>query len=706
MTNFVFPKHNIMRLLFSFTITMLITLNLSGQVSPNKYWIRFTDKNNSPYSIENPEQFLTQRAIDRRIAQDIDIVENDLPVIQSYIDAVAGAGATVLTVSKWMNSVTVYTTNPAVITTIEGFSFVLSTQKIAEDPDSNSFTKPFFKNETIEKPNNTQAMNQTKSGQSFDYGSAFNQINMLNGIGLHDLGFDGTGMVIAVLDAGFLNADNLAAFDSLWMNGQILGTKDFVSPASPNIFGSHSHGTHVLSTIGTNLPGQMVGTAPHADFWLLRSEDAATEYLIEELNWVSAAEFADSVGADVINSSLIYTTFNNSAQDHTYADMDGNTTPITIGADMAASKGILVVNAAGNDGNNSWYYMGAPADGDSVFTIGAVNSSGNTVSFSSHGPTADGQTKPDVVAQGSGTYIVSASTGNVTTGSGTSYASPITAGMVTCLWSAFPDRKNTEIMQAIRESASQYATPDENLGFGIPDYMAAYDLLDAATIHSISPSIKVFIEGAFDGSQMSTSINSLLPLEQPFNIAPFFYSGDEVVESIPSADIVDWVLLELRDAGSANIADQSTIVARQAVFLKSDGSITDTSGVALPEFNIPITDSLFAVIHHRNHLSIISAVAIKDAGSGIYPYDFTTAIDKVFGINGYKMIAPGIYGMVSGEMNGDGQIDENDLLDNWGSTAGNNSYLPGDLNLDGEVDNIDKDDFWFINQTLSSQVPD
>ncbi|HPE56260.1 MAG TPA: S8 family serine peptidase [Bacteroidales bacterium] len=692
---------------FILSLLSLITYStIFSQVAPDTYWIRFTDKNGSPYSINNPEAFLSPRAIDRRTAQGIAIQQNDIPVNQTYIDAVAGAGATVLNVSKWMNSVTVYTTNPSVITTIEGFSFVLSASKVSDGTKKTTSIKPFFDHEKIDKEGINKIQTPGKSGQSFSYGSAYNQINMLNGIALHDMGFDGTGMVIAVLDAGFTNANILSAFDSLWINGQILGTKDFVSPLSPNIFGSHSHGTNVLSTMGANLPGQMVGTAPHADYWLLRSENGSTEYLVEELNWVSAAEFADSVGADVINSSLGYTTFDDPSQDHSYSDMDGNTTPITIGADLAASKGILVVNSAGNSGNSSWLYIGAPADGDSVFTIGAVNSSGNYASFSSRGPTFDGRIKPDVVAQGQSTVLINAFTGSVTTGSGTSFSSPVTAGMVACLWSAFPDRKNTEVMEAIRQSASQYSSPDGYLGYGIPDYLEAFNILEATAAHTIQLDLKLYLEGAFDGAMMSTSINGLLPFNQPFISAPFNYSGNEAVTAIPSVDIVDWILIELRDTTEAGLAIASTQVARQACFLKSDGTIVDTSGTEMPSFTLTVSDSLFLVIHHRNHLKIMSSIALKDDGNGIYSFDFSNNINKAFGIDPMKILAPGIYGVVSGDVNADGSINEADLDSGWDNFSGNRGYQSGDLNLDGQVDNRDKDDFWYTNQSYSSQVPE
>ncbi len=484
-----------MKKVFTLFLSLFATYLLIGQVAPNKYWVRFTDKDNSPYSIDNPQEFLTQRAIDRRTAFNIPIDESDLPVNQTYISAVAAEGATILNASKWFNSVTIYTTDPTVVDAINQLPFVQSVEKSSgtKHPHGDKFGKPFFENESYAKIPESGYLKGTTSGQSYDYGQAYNQINMLNGIPLHDMGYDGSGMVIAIQDAGFLNANSIAAFDYLWDNDRILGYKDFVNPQNPNIFNSHSHGTSVLSTIGANLPGQMVGTAPEASFWLLRSEDGESEYLIEELNWVSAAEFADSVGADVINSSLGYTTFDDPSMDHTYADMDGNTTPITIGADKAVSKGMIVVNSAGNSGGSSWQYIGAPADGDSVFSIGAVDASGNYASFSSTGPTADGRIKPNVVAQGQGSTIISAWSGDVSTGSGTSFSSPITAGMVTCLWQAHPDKRNTDIMEAIQESATLASNPNNQLGYGIPDYTMAHDMItNAGTDITYDYSVSVY----------------------------------------------------------------------------------------------------------------------------------------------------------------------------------------------------------------------
>jgi hypothetical protein len=294
------------------------------------------------------------------------------------------------------------------------------------------------------------------------------------------MGYCGQGMLIAVIDAGFNSADIMSCFDSLRANNQIKGTRDFALPGN-NVYSTSmaSHGTSVLSCMGAYSNGQMVGTAPKADYWLLRSEVGATESIIEEYYWVSAAEFADSIGADLINSSLGYTTFDNAATNHTYADMDGNTTIVTKGADKAAEKGILVVNSAGNSGGGGWWYIGAPADGDSVFTIGAVTATGARSGFSSVGPTSDGRIKPAVSAQGTGTVLFSPS--GLGSGNGTSFSSPIMCGMTACLWQAFPELNNMQIIELIKSSASQASQPDSLLGWGIPDFLAASSTLSIQT---------------------------------------------------------------------------------------------------------------------------------------------------------------------------------------------------------------------------------
>jgi len=462
--------------------------------SYSKYVIRFTDKNYSPsnlYTVGNPSAYLSLKAMQRRANQGIQISLNDLPVNPAYIDSVKAAGAvTILCKSKWLNSVTIYTTDAVALNKINTFPFVVKVDsvfkfipKLKTPIATANSLKQFNVSESTKTPLQTNNYSTEKQTFSFDYGLSFTQANMINIDYLHNLGFRGQGMTIAVIDAGFWGADTMQVFDSLWINNQIMGTYDFVNPGG-NVFTAATHGMMVLSTMGGNLPGQIIGTAPKANYWLLRSEDAPTEYVIEEYNWVSAAEFADSVGADVINSSLGYTEFDNAVQNYTYADMNGHTCISTFGASTAASKGILVVNSAGNSGYNPWKYIGAPADADSILTIGAVNGSQIPAAFTSHGPSSDGRIKPNVAAMGEGTIVASTS-GGVISGNGTSFSSPIMAGASACLWQAFPAMTNMDILSAIEQSASKYSNPDTLIGYGIPNFIVANLILSSVHINNL-----------------------------------------------------------------------------------------------------------------------------------------------------------------------------------------------------------------------------
>ncbi|MFL5752202.1 MAG: S8 family serine peptidase [Bacteroidia bacterium] len=433
-----------------------------------KYWVKLTDKNGSPYSVSNPSAFLTPRAINRRTTQNIAITTSDLPVNPAYISQIQGTGALVLKTSRWLNAVVIDAPNATILAAVNNLPCVQSSTPVARHRRSP---------DPIEKATDLKISTSKITGtNSYNYGGSLNQISMLNGVCMHDQGYDGKNMLIAVLDAGFLNANTLAVFDSLWINNQILGTRDFVV-GDTMVFEDFNHGSSVLSCMGGNIPGQLVGTAPKAKYWLLRTEDANSELIIEEDNWVRGAEFADSVGADLINSSLGYTTFDISSQNHTYSDLTGKVSVASIAATMAARKGMIVCNSAGNDGGGPWQFVGVPADADSILAVGSVDAMGNYSSFSSTGPTADGRIKPDVAAKGSGTTVASAFSGNIITSSGTSFSSPVTCGMVSCLWQANPGKTNMEIITAIKQSASQYQTPDNNLGYGIPNFCKADSIL-------------------------------------------------------------------------------------------------------------------------------------------------------------------------------------------------------------------------------------
>lgn len=445
----------------------------------DKYYIQLSDKNGSPYSVGNPSQFLSAKAITRRNNQGITINSSDLPVNPSYISQIAATGATVLYSIKWFNGVVIQTNSPSVLSAVNALPFVTSSAIV-------SLQRPKKEFELIEElPASTQKT--TSINSVYNYGNSLNQIEMLNGVCMHDQGFNGAGMLIAVIDAGFANVNTHTAFDSLRTNNQILGTKDFTFIAPTDLYsGSTSgHGTAVLGTMGGNKPGQLVGTAPKANYWLIRSEYAPNEYLIEEYNWAAAVEFADSVGADIINSSLGYNTFDNSTQDHTMAQLDGKTSIASKAATMCARKGMIVVNSAGNTGGSGWPKITFPSDADSIITVGAVDASLSLANFSSTGPSADGRIKPDVVAQGVASVVANGN-GNIGTSNGTSFSSPITAGMVACLWQASPTKKNMEIILAIKESSTLYSNPNNQFGYGIPDFCAAKNMLLGITTSTSS----------------------------------------------------------------------------------------------------------------------------------------------------------------------------------------------------------------------------
>jgi hypothetical protein len=459
------------------SICLLFTMN--SLFAQDRYVVHFTNKNNSPYSINNPQQFLSQRAIDRRTKQGIVIDQSDFPVNPSYLNGVAATGAIILNTSRWLNTATVQITNPSQLNAIGALSYVASVGNVGRFGHQKN-GKEKFEDEKIASPVNTTS-NYLRTN-SFNYGQATGQTQMIAMDALHNLGYAGEGMLIALLDGGFLDANIMPSLDSVFSNNQVVATWDFVSNDA-NVYDDNWHGASVFSCIAANVPGEMVGTAPHAQFLLLRSEDVSSEYIIEEYNYAAAAEYADSAGADVIHSSLGYTTFDDASQDHTYVDMNGHTAPATIAADLAAKKGIIVTSSAGNEGNSQWNYISVPADGDSVLAIGAVDQQGMYSSFSSNGPSADGRIKPDVAAVGGGTFLYMPFNPSVVQANGTSFSGPIIAGAAACLWQSWPTKKNMEIVQAIKRSANQYFNPDTLLGYGVPNFNLAYTVLSIGEIN-------------------------------------------------------------------------------------------------------------------------------------------------------------------------------------------------------------------------------
>ncbi len=432
-------------------------------------WVYFKDKDQVEASILNPSSILSERAIQKKNRFNIAIDQRDVPVNEDYIAQLKlQNGITVKAKSKWFNCVHVLGSESD-IAALTDLQFV----------DHISYADKGLNAKSISVSEN-QLDNHTykflEQEVDFIYGQSDTQVKQLGVDELHKNNFTGEGILIAVLDSGFPNVDQMSAFTRLRSNNDLWGGYDFVDRSTDVYTASgDDHGTRVLSDMAGFVDGQFVGTAPDASYILFRTEDAATETPVEESYWVEAAERADSLGVDIINSSLGYSTYDNPRYNYSPADMDGNTAFISKGANIATEKGILVVNSAGNSGDSNWGIITAPADAN-VFGVGAVDTSGNYVAFSSRGPSADGRIKPDGMALGAGATVIGPDD-RLVKNNGTSFASPIMAGAMASFWQAFPDKNNMEIMAMVRESSSRYQNPNSQMGFGIPDFSEALTLL-------------------------------------------------------------------------------------------------------------------------------------------------------------------------------------------------------------------------------------
>ncbi|AUC22931.1 MULTISPECIES: S8 family serine peptidase [Polaribacter] len=460
-------------------LLLFLCLIFCFQVSAQEdVWVFIKDKPQETSFLSNPTLMLTQRALDRRSKLNIPLDSKDVPVDEAYYNQLNNdKTVTVLGKSKWLNAVHVQGEVAAINTLMSNYSFIASIEFANKSLNLNGKSK----GKTI-TPNHYNKLNETLT--DFNYGATDNQIKMLKGDYLHQQELTGEGQIIAIIDAGFPNVNTLDAFSRIRDNNQILGGYNFAD-RNDNFYTRNSHGTHVLSSIAAYIKDEYVGTAPDAKFYLFISEISETETVLEETLWVEAAERADSLGVDVINTSLGYTTYDNPNHNHTYADMDGKTTFISRGAEIGASRGLLLVNAVGNDGTQSWKYMGAPADAASVISVGAVNSSGNIASFSSFGPTSDGRVKPEILGQGQNPALIDYSSGEITTSSsGTSFSSPIMAGLIACLnqnegfllkasLKKSGENYNDYLKTAIYESADKFKNPTDQHGYGIPNFETA-----------------------------------------------------------------------------------------------------------------------------------------------------------------------------------------------------------------------------------------
>lgn len=449
-----------MRKLISFLAIALLATGASAQQDTLKYRISLKDKAATEYSLKKPEKYLSAKAIERRRKQNLPIDSTDLPVCRKYIDEIRKQGVKIVVTGKWDNFVTVSCNDTTLIDRIAALPFVLSTEKVWISPGAG---KPSMATER------DSVLNQPTIHPDSIYGRAITQIQMSNGDKLHEAGFKGQGMTIAVIDAGFHNVDKITAMQNI----RILGTKDFVNQQA-DIFAESSHGMSVLSCIGMNRPDIMTGTAPEASFWLLRSEDEYSEHLVEQDYWSAAVEFADSVGVDVINTSLGYYTFDDKLKNYKYRDLDGRHALMSRQASHIADKGMILVCSAGNSGAGSWKKITPPGDADNVLTVGAIDKRAVLATFSSVGNTADHRVKPDVVAVGVGSDVIRTD-GNQGRANGTSFSSPIMCGMVTCLWQACPTLTAKEVIELVRRSGDRAGFPDNIYGYGVPDMWKAYN---------------------------------------------------------------------------------------------------------------------------------------------------------------------------------------------------------------------------------------
>ena len=441
----------------------------------SRYIVKFKNKNFNSCTVNNPSFFLTQRAIDRRLKYSINIDSTDLPITERYIDSIRLSGnVSILNKSKWLNQVAISTNDIQALAKINSFSFVEQTQAIAAKSYLPVKNKTELENSSTINSNDIFA--RVTSADYYNYGASASQIKIHQGDFLHNHGFKGSGMQLAVIDDGFYNYTTLPTFDSIRSHNQILGTWDFVDNEA-DVSNDDSHGMKCLSTIAANLPGVFIGTAPQASFYLFRSEDINSEYPIEEHNLAAAAEKADSLGVDICSISLGYNTFDSSIFDYTYNDMSGNKTISARAVNYAAKKGLLMVVSAGNEGDKTWHYIDTPGDADSAFTIGAVDSNGVIGAYSSYGPNSNNQIKPTAVAIGTDAVVANSSTGMPMFSNGTSFACPNMAGITTCLWQAFPEASNMEIIKTLEQSASIANAPNNRMGYGIPDSKKAFVML-------------------------------------------------------------------------------------------------------------------------------------------------------------------------------------------------------------------------------------
>lgn len=422
------------------------------------YRLTLTDKRGSTGTLSAPEAFLSPRSLARRARQHIAVDSTDLPLSAVYLGKLKEQGAQVIGGSKWNNTVLVRTLDTLSVRPLRTLPFVRNAVQVFRAPDSTTVVPP--------QPIHDSVFTHHARGDKYGRGAI--QIDMLDGRRLHQAGYRGKGMLIAVIDGGYMNVDKIAPH----YHFNVVGQRDCVWPYDANVYHLLSHGTMVLSTMASNVDSVFIGTAPEASYLLLRSEDSRSEQRVEEDYWAQAAEYADSVGADVINSSLGYTNFDIEGSSIRYRDQNGKTELISRTASRLADKGMVLVCSAGNEGMKFWKRIGCPADALGILSVGALSDDSVNALFSSLGPSIDGRVKPEVAALGLGATVVNGS-GKISEANGTSFASPILCGLVACLWQAMPQKTAHDIVDIVCRSANRYDHPDNIFGYGIPDFYRA-----------------------------------------------------------------------------------------------------------------------------------------------------------------------------------------------------------------------------------------
>jgi serine protease AprX len=636
--------------------TLLIILSLIAFNSTNaqtRYIIKFKDKGTNPFSISNPSAYLGPRALQRRARYNIAIDSLDLPVTPRYIDSVRLAGVvTILNTSKWLNQVTIKTTDAAALIKINSFPFVVGSSAIASFTNEQPVPVNKILDAAIDVPippdNSSNSFTAEITSNTYSYGKSNGQVHIHQGEFLHNHGFRGEGMQITVLDAGFFHYLSLPTFDSIRANNQIMNTWDFVANEA-SVDEDNTHGMNCLSSIAANMPGLFMGTAPKANFCLFRTEDVASETRIEEHNLSAGYERADSIGVDVCSISLGYNTFDFASQNYTYNDLNGHKTMSAIASNIAARKGMLPVIACGNGGNSNPatvdHFVSTPGDADSAMTVGAVDTLSVIASFSSYGPNSSGAIKPNVAAVGRAAVVASPSTGQPVFGNGTSFATPNIAGLTTCLWQAFPEFNNMAILDAIQKSASKYTTQDDRVGYGIPDMKKSFAILlkksytQQSSILNCAATINLNVK-------YDNTMNVIVERKQSNQVAYSTFKTINGAGAFTNKNISFTDDLSTVSAGAVNYRIKINIATDTSFYLDSmivNAPTLCTTPIDEVKINPNVVTDKTDIIISRTTASKIGIVLTNAMGQAIYKTEYNQAIgSQVKSINMENMPV-GIY---------------------------------------------------------------